>query len=136
MTADLAHLVTVKHVADVRLETCVSCSHCSHDSRDTAAHHCVELGLGLVAKKRRNGDCVHRQLLLEVPKDLQSLRVKDFGAVVSCGGKDGEVLAESYGVDLDSFVNGSLDDDFALHVVVYDAAVSSGNEEGLIVDIP
>lgn len=86
MPADLAHLVTVQHVADVRLEACVTCGHRSHDGRHTAAHHCVELGLGLVAEERRDGHCVHGQLLLEVPEDLESLRVEDLGAVVSSSG--------------------------------------------------
>lgn len=31
VAADLAHFVAMEDVADVGLETCVSCGHCSHD---------------------------------------------------------------------------------------------------------
>lgn len=39
VAADLTDLVAVEDVADVGLETCVSCCHCSHNGRNAAAHH-------------------------------------------------------------------------------------------------
>ena len=39
VAADLAHLVAVQDVADVRFEAGVSCGHRSHDGRHAAAHH-------------------------------------------------------------------------------------------------
>jgi len=64
--------------------------------------------------------------LLEVSQDLESLRIDDFGAVVSSSGKNRKVFAESYRVDFDSLVDYSLLDDSALKIVVNQPAVSRG----------
>ncbi len=86
VATNFSHFVSMNNIADMSLESSVTSGHCSHDSRDTSTHDCVELGLDLITKQGRNWNCIHRQLLLEVPQNLKCLGINDLGSILSCSG--------------------------------------------------
>ena len=67
MPTDLADLVAMHDVADMRLEARVAAGHGSHYRSHAAPHRHVKFRLVFVAEE---GNGVHRQLLLEISQDL------------------------------------------------------------------